>query len=392
MSESLSDIWKLKKRGKRDSQRHDELVKRAIRKHGRDVITEYNIIKSSGSKKVKIPVRFLDKHTFKYGKWKNDSKVGQGADVEEGRSYEIKKGKGQPGKGNKAGDKEGEKIFEAEISVDELVNILLEELNLPWMEANKSSQIEIVNEEVTSIDKKGIFPNLDIKRTLMENLKRNAALGNPQIGDFHNEDLKYRVWEEEIEYVSNAAVYIMMDRSGSMDKRKTYIAKSFYFWMVQFLKRRYKNVDLVFIAHDVNAFETSEEDFFKILPSGGTKCSSAFKYALDHIKSHHPPEDWNNYVFEFSDGDNWMSDNKVCVELVRELLPLCTAIGYGEIVPEEQLELPWYKEEDKLYNVFNNEISRTRFVSLRLNSKEDVFEALKLFFNVDGVSKKMDKR
>lgn len=386
MSDNLSDIWKLKKRGKRDSQRHEELVKRAIRKHGRDVITEYNIIRSSGSKKVKIPVKFLDKHTFKYGKWKNDSQVGQGQDVQEGKNYEVKKGQ-QPGNG-KPGDQEGERIFEAEISVDELVNMLLEELNLPWMEPNKSSQIEVVNEEVSSIDRKGIFPNLDIKRTLLQNIKRNAALGNATVGDFHNEDLRYKVWDEEVEYVSNAAVYIMMDRSGSMDKQKTYIAKSFYFWMVQFLKRRYNNVELIFVAHDTKAFETTEEEFFKISASGGTKCSSAFGFALEHIKNNHPPEDWNNYVFEFSDGDNWMADNKECVNIVRELLPLCTAIGYGEIVPEEQMELPWFKEEDKLYSVFNNEISRTRFVSLRVKSKDGVFDALKQFFNVGGVSKK----
>jgi len=389
MSDSLSDIWKLKKRGKRDSDRHEELVKRAIRKHGRDVITEYNIIRSSGSKKVKIPVRFLDKHTFKYGKWKDDSQVGQGQDVVPGKNYEVKKGQAAPGG---PGDQEGERIFEAEISVDELVNMLMEELNLPWMEPNKSSQIEVVHEEVSSIDRKGIFPNLDIKRTLLQNIKRNAALGNPHVGDFHNEDLRYKVWEEETEYVSNAAVYIMMDRSGSMDDKKTYIAKSFYFWMVQFLKRRYQNVELIFIAHDTTAFETTEEEFFTISASGGTKCSSAFKFALDHIKNNHPPDDWNNYVFEFSDGYNWMQDNRECVGLVRELLPLCTAIGYGEIVPDEQAELPWFKEEDKLYNVFNNEISRTRFVSLRVNSKDGVFDALKQFFNVNGVSKKAEKK
>lgn len=391
MSENLSDIWKLKKRGSRDSQRHEELVKRAIRKHGKDVITEYNIIRSSGTKKVKIPVKFLDKHSFQYGKWKNESKVGQGADVEPGKNYEIKKGQ-NPAAGDAAGDGEGERIFEAEISVDELVNILLEELNLPWMEPNKSSQIEVVNEEVTSIDQKGIFPNLDIKRTVLQNIKRNAALGDAHVGDFHNEDLRYKVWEEETDYVSNAAVYIMMDRSGSMTQDKTYIAKSFYFWMVQFLKRRYKNIELIFIAHDSLAFETTEQEFFTISASGGTKCSSAFKYALDHIKSNHPPEDWNNYVFEFSDGDNWMTDNKYCVELVRELIPLCTAIGYGEIILNTEIGLPFMHGDDKLYKVFNNEISRTRFVSLRLHTKDDVFNALKLFFNIGGTSKKLVKK
>jgi len=29
-------------------------------------------------------------------------------------------------------------------------------------------------------------------------------------------------------------------------------------------------------------------------------------------------------------------------------------------------------------------IKRTRFVSMKLSSKDDVFDALKLFFNIDG--------
>ena len=65
------------------------------------------------------------------------------------------------------------------------------------------------------------------------------------------------------EYSSSAAVYMLMDRSGSMTSERKDIAKTFYFWMVQFLKRKYKKIDLVFIAHDVKAYEVSEKDFFE---------------------------------------------------------------------------------------------------------------------------------
>ena len=64
---SLSDIWKLKQRGKRDSDRHKKLINDAIKKNGKDLITEYNIITSDGDKKIKIPIRFLDRYKFKYG-------------------------------------------------------------------------------------------------------------------------------------------------------------------------------------------------------------------------------------------------------------------------------------------------------------------------------------
>ena len=100
--------------------------------------------------------------------------------------------------------------------------------------------------------------------------------GDPKVEGIANEDLRYKSWETETERQSNAAVYLMMDRSGSMGPEKSIIAKTFYFWMVQFLKRKYKNIDLIFIAHDISAFIVNQENFFKLTGGGGTQCSSAF--------------------------------------------------------------------------------------------------------------------
>ena len=227
---------------------------------------------------------------------------------------------------------------------------------------------------------------MDLKKTLLENIKRNAANGEAKVGDFADHDLRYRQWESEFEYHSNAAVYLMMDRSGSMSKEKTYIAKSFYFWMVQFLKRRYKNVELYFVAHDVDAWFETEEQFFKSTSGGGTKCSSAFKLAFENIKKNHNPEFWNNYVFEFSDGDNWVDDNMICLEYVEKLLPLVTAMGYGEILVDDPNS--WVRGEHMLSTMFNRNIDRTRFMSVQISSHDEVFDALKLFFNINGASKK----
>lgn len=381
--ENLSDIWKLKKRGKRDSDRHKELVEKAIRKNGKDIITEYNIIRSNGDKKIKVPIKFLDKYRFKYGKINKPQDTGQGLDSKAGDTHRIKRGKGK-GKPGRPSNEDGERIFEAEITVDELVNILMEELDLPWMDPKDSTQIEVENDEMSSISKKGIYSNIDLKRSLIQNLKRNAARGDPKIGIFKNEDLRYKTWETEFEYHSNAAVYLMMDRSGSMSKDKTFIAKSFYFWMVQFLKRRYKKVELVFIAHDSKAFIVDEEEFFTISASGGTSCSSAFMLAHDHIKTNHPPEEWNNYVFEFSDGDNYPNDNKICLEYINKMLPMVRAMGYGEVMLNDRTSSPWFSAENLLSNFLNKNISRTRFMSMQFKSKGDVFKGLKKFFNVDG--------
>ena len=173
-----------------------------------------------------------------------------------------------------------------------------------------------------------------------------------------------------------------------MDEEKRYIAKSFYFWMVQFLRRRYKNVKLIFVAHDTDAFIVEEKDFFAISSSGGTCCSSSFKLAYEHIVANHPADIWNNYVFEFSDGDNWGSDNELCVEYVEKMLPLVTAIGYGEIFPNDE-RATWIQDFKLLSNILNERINRTRFVSMQLRSRDDVFDALKMFFNIDGASNRV---
>jgi len=381
--QGLSDIWKLKQRGKRDSDRQKKLVKDAIKKSGRDLITEYNIITSDGDKKIKIPIRFLDRYRFKYGKLKNKSKIGQGLDVNAGDKYRLRNKDEEASGTGGPGNEEGEVAFEAEVTIDELVDILLEELNLPWMEPKKSSAIELENEELSSIERKGIFPNIDLKKTLFENLKRNAAKGRAKIGNINENDLRYKNWETNKEYHSNAAVYLMMDRSGSMSREKTYIAKSFYFWMVQFLKRRYKNISLIFIAHDSKAHLVDQKDFFGITTAGGTICSSAFKMAYEHIEANHPVSSWNNYVFEFSDGDNWTEDNEYVLEYINKLIPLVRAIGYGEINPSDE-GFPWVSEENRLSSVLEKEVKRTRFVSIRISSREEVFDALKMFFNIDG--------
>ena len=89
---------------------------------------------------------------------------------------------------------------------------------------------------------------------------------------------------------SNAVVIAMMDVSGSMGEFKKYIARSFYFWMVRFLKTKYDNVKIVFISHHTEAKEVTEEQFFTQGESGGTVVSSAYRLALDIIGGAFPGE------------------------------------------------------------------------------------------------------
>jgi sporulation protein YhbH len=380
VNKELSDIWKLRQRGKQDSERHKELLKKAIKEKGKHIISEYNIVTSDGSKKVKVPIKVLEPYKLKWGPSNKSDGTGQGLDGKPGQKYRIGKGKPEQGSDGEGGNESGEILFESEITIDELVDHLIKELNLPWMEPKSSSEIEVDNEELVSREKKGIWPNVDMRKTVVQNLKRNAASGKPYVGNFKKDDLIYKNWEEQKEYESQAAVYIMMDISGSMTKERQKIAKTFYFWMIQFLKRRYKRIKIHCIAHDTKATFVSEEEFFKISDAGGTICSSAFQAAYEHMSVNYDPVVWNVYAMEFSDGDNWGDDNIKCVEIIKKMLPYCSMIGYGEIVEDESAS---WTTRGLLSSLIRTSFQDDkRVISVDVKNEDAVFPALQSFFGV----------
>jgi uncharacterized protein len=376
----MSDIpWELRRRALKDSLRHDKRVKEAIRKHLKELIAEENIITSDGRKLVKIPLRYLEQYRFRFGQ------LGRGTGQGQGQVGEVIARESAPGDGREQpGDQPGEQVYEAEISVDELTRMMLEDLALPWLEEKDQQEITTTTYTFDEVRRKGSMANIDKKRTLLENLKRHAAQKEPKVGAFRDADLRFKVWSVREEQHSNAAVYLLMDRSGSMTTEKKYIAKSFFFWLVRFLRLKYKTVDTVFIAHDTEAQIVPEQDFFTISNSGGTMCSSAYHVALEHIQKTHPKSQWNNYVFHFSDGDNWEEDNRRCQELVTQLLDHTAMVGYGEIrYRDEATFYGWVKSFNPAWSTLHKELSgitHPRFVTTAIKQKEDVYQALQAFF------------
>jgi sporulation protein YhbH len=376
----MSEIpWDLRRRALKDSIRHDKRVKEAIRKNLKELIAEENIITSDGRKLVKIPLRYLDQYRFRFGQ------MGSGAGQGKGDIGDVIARDSEPGDGSEQpGDQPGEQVYEAEISVEELTRMMLEDLALPWLEEKDQQEITTTTYTFDEVRRKGSMANIDKKRTLLENLKRHAAHKEPKVGAFRDADLRFKVWSVREEYHSNAAVYLLMDRSGSMTTEKKYIAKSFFFWLVRFIRLKYKTVDTIFIAHDTEAQIVPEHDFFTISNSGGTMCSSAYRVALEHIQKTHPKSQWNNYVFHFSDGDNWEEDNRHCQELVTQLLDHTTMVGYGEIrYRDEATFYGWVKSFNPAWSTLHKELSgitHPRFVTTAIKQKEDVYQALQAFF------------
>ncbi len=375
--------WDLRRRGLKDSIRHDRRVREAIKQNLRELISEETIITSDGQKMVKIPVRYLDQYRFVFDRATNGRGVGQGP----GNVGDVIAKDGDGNVPGQAGNQPGQEIYEAEVSLDDLTRLMLEDLALPWLAEKAKDQVKTATVRFEDIRKKGPLVNLDVKRTLKENIKRQSARGERKLGKIADADLRFRIPKVHEEFHSNCAVYLLMDRSGSMTTEKKYITKSFFFWMVRFLQLKYRTVETVFIAHDTEAAIVPEKDFFVLSNSGGTMCSSAYALALDHVTKHHPSTRWNNYVFHFSDGDNFADDNPRCIRLVRELLDACTMVGYGEVNYDEFFSsnagrgLYRAPQWSTLHREFKT-IDHPHFVAVTIDRREQVYEALREFLKV----------
>jgi uncharacterized protein len=364
--------WSLHRKGSVDQERHKEKIREAIKKNLGEIVSEESIILSDGKKTLKVPIRSLDEYRFRYDPGRqNHSGQGDG-DSQVGDVIATEPRPGQ-GRGPGAGDQPGNEYYEADVTIDELAGLIFEDLGLPFLEEKKLAEMEIEDVRFTDVRKVGPMANLDKKRTIMENMKRNAAHGDARFKDIKNEDLRFKVWEPTIRYQSNAVVIAMMDISGSMGEFEKYIARSFYFWMVRFLRTKYNNVKIVFISHHTEAKEVTEEEFFAHGESGGTQVSSAYELALQIIQERFNPDDWNIYPFHFSDGDNLPWDNERCVNLVHRLMQMCNIFGYGEIREGH------YRSQSTLMSAFSK-IQDRKFISVTISDKKEVYPALRKFF------------
>ena len=365
--------WSLHRKGHQDQQRHLEKVRDAIKSNLPDLVSQENIIMSDGKNIVKIPIRSLDEYKIRYNHDKTKH-VGQGdgeSEVGDVIARGSDKGSGEGGT-QKPGDQPGTDYHEIEVSLAEIEEALLKELELPNIAEKDSGEMVTENIEFNDVRKKGLMGNIDKKRTILSALKRNATDGKSSITPIINDDLRFKTWNEVVKRESKAVVLAMMDTSASMGTFEKYMARSFFFWMNRFLTTKYETVEFEFIAHHTVAKVVSKEDFFSRGESGGTICSSAYLKALELIEEKYNPAQYNIYPIHFSDGENITSDNVKCLSLVDELLNVSQMFGYGEVNS--------YNRYSTLMNTYKS-IDHKNFRHYQLREKTDVYPALKRFFS-----------
>jgi hypothetical protein len=264
---------------------------------------------------------------------------------------------------------------------------MFEDLELPDME-RKAMRLVLSEHARKRKGKRlaGIPPRLDKRSTARNRVRRKLAVhgargidfeAEEQRFPFHKDDMRYHHVVPTVKEASNAVLLCIMDTSGSMGTVKKYLARSFYFLLYQFVRQKYRNVEVVFISHHTEAKEVSEEEFFHKVESGGTYISSGYQKALEVIQDRYHPALWNIYAFHCSDGDNFYSDNDRALEAAQDLCKVCNLFGYGEIKPAGSA---YYS--GSMLEIFG-QIKAENFQMLVIEKKEDLWPSFKSFLTRD---------
>jgi len=374
-------------RSARDRLRHRQKIKDSIRDNIGDILAEESIIGRDRDKIIKVPIRSIKEYRFIYGD--NSPGAAQG-DGNQKPGDVVDSGQEGQGPGQGAGSQAGVDAFETDITLEELIAIMFDDLELTELE--KKSLKEIISDDARKRKghrKAGIKPRLDKRATARNRVRRLRAIKGSREIDMEDEEQRFPFHKDDMSYfhiaptskeTSNAVVFCIMDTSGSMGTIKKYLARSFYFLLFQFVRQKYTNVEVVFIAHHTEAKEVTEGDFFHKVESGGTYISSGYRKALDIINDRYHPSLWNIYAFHCSDGDNFYSDNERALQAAEELCKVCNLFGYGEIKPSGSA---YYS--GSMLEVFG-QIKAPNFHMITIEKKEDLWEGFRSFLMKDRAS------
>ena len=306
--------------------------------------------------------------------------------------------------------------FEFTLSRDEFLDYLFEDLELPDFVKESIKGADTLKSEREGFTSTGSPANLNVLRTFKNSLGRRIALTRPtddQIAELEDQclleedeskkdelrleidrlrmrqkivpyidetDLKYNLWVQKPYPKSKAVMFCLMDVSGSMGMVEKDISKRFFLLLYLFLERKYDTVDIRFVRHTTTAEEVDEEKFFYDTLSGGTLISSGLTTIDTIIDNEYNVDEWNFYVAQCTDGDNWSNDNELCREILTEkLLPKLQYFAY--------IEVSQYDREGTIFEAFScwptyTEIAKTtpNLVCKRIRDQATVWTVFRELF------------
>lgn len=403
-------------------QRFINRYKQQIKKAVSDAVTRRSVTDVDKGEKISIPTRDISEPMFHQGKGGVRDRVHPGND-QFTRGDKIDRPQGGAGDGAGKGDAsdsgEGNDDFVFEISKDEYLELLFEDLELPNLQKNRLNKLVEYQIYRAGFTNDGVPANINIVRSLRSSLARRIAMSaskkkllkelEQQLAELENIpgtkaelilDLKAQIeaLKQKIAKVpfidtfdlrfnnfarrevpsSQAVMFCLMDVSGSMDQATKDMAKRFYILLYLFLTRTYKNLEVVYIRHHTQAKEVDEHEFFYSQETGGTIVSSALKLMHEIQQARYPADEWNIYAAQASDGDNWADDSPTCRQLLEQkILPLVRYFSYIEITNRAHQTL--WREYESLQQHYDN------IAVQHIRQAEDIYPVFRELFKKQAV-------
>ena len=365
-------------RGARDWLRHNDKVSEAVREKLPELISQADVLGPKSSSTVRVPVRFLEHYRFRLRDDNQPQGIGQGKGKPGDTLVPAKPDDGQ-GKGE-GGNNDGDGYqFVLELKIDDIVDWLWEELKLPHLK-RKDGQLQDVSYAREGWNRRGVRSRLDRRRSVKEAIKRRSLQQDGPA--FSNEDLRFRQLVMRKQPSTEAVIFFAMDVSSSMTDSERQLAKTFFFWVVQGLRRQYTHIEPVFIAHTVEAWEFAEQEFFQVTASGGTVASTAFNKMLDITDERFDPGRFNIYLFYASDGANFSYDTSPAEQALRKIGEIANFVGYVETSSGAPLS-----HQSEMGKVFENLKGEHAPVgAYQLHNSDSVWSAIRAFFTEEALA------
>ncbi len=374
--------WDLFRKGQIDQRKHLKIIEKMIKDNITDLITHGKIIAGDN---VVIPVKSLKQYRFMYARPEEGTTViPNSGKKQKGDIIAEKPKKGEEGYGAGGDGSGGGEHYEVVVNADKIAEYLFDNMELPRLQ--KKSPKDAYKEEfkMDSISKKGSINNLQKKRTVYENIKRNASKGDASFKGILENDLRFR--SNSIKKIPQDKIIALFvrDRSASMTDHKKEMTRIMSFWFSQFLEYKYsKLVEKRFILFDTEGEEVDEEKFYSLSEGGGTRISTGLQLARDLVDNEYNTNLYNVYVFCFSDGDNFPDDNQDAYNLIEGLVKEVNLFGFCHL-----------KDPNSMYGHFTN----SGFVDLLRNltkeaetmelgdvtKQEEIIEVMRQFFGGDN--------
>ena len=338
-------------------------------------------------------------------------------------------GAGEGGSGEAGDGGGGEDEFRFVLTRDEFLDLFFEDLELPDLVKREIATSDVTSPQRSGISSDGSPSQLDLGRTMRYSMARRIGLRRPksdevraleaaialaenggvdpdgsaagsatpdELGALRERlvtlnrrmarvpwidpvDLRFRRFSPAPKPSARAVMFCLMDVSGSMTEQMKDLAKRFFLLLHVFLERRYKRVDVVFVRHTEQAEEVDEQTFFTDPRTGGTIVSSALLEFQRIQRARYPADQWNIYVAQASDGDNFSGDTQRASGILEgEILPLVQYYAYIEISGSGAV----IRGESDLWRGYARVAAGSRNLAMRqVSDRRDIFPVFRDLFS-----------